>query len=84
MALVPLCTSRSVWKAILFCWIGKYDDKRPLMHFVVLCRLGKGNGIAEENHSSDTLQLLLSNKGGTPHILHNGRQPRKQAVAVVP
>ena len=54
----------------------KHVESSNLMRGVAYCRLGKGNGIAEENHSSDTLQLLLSNQSGMPRTLHKGRHPR--------
>ena len=52
-----------------------------LMEDLVICRLGKGNGDAEENHSSDTLQLLLSNRSGTPRTLHKGSLPSRQLAS---
>ena len=58
------------------------DDDSALMQDLVSCRLGRGNGNAEENHSSDTLQLLLSNKSGTPRTLHRGSLPSRQTAAI--
>ena len=58
------------------------DDDSALMQDLVSCRLGRGNGNAEENHSSDTLQLLLSNRSGTPRTLHRGSLPSRQPAAI--
>ncbi len=69
--------------ADMLCTKRKHVEGCSLMHAAVCCRLGKGNGIAEENHSSDTLQLLLSNRSGMPRTLRKGRHPRHQLAASV-